>query len=163
MEDLVGPLVVLGLIIAAIVLVFMAMAWGALFACLALSFVSVNLLALSEKALCWTDFLPPLWHWAASGLIIGALLHFAVREAPRTNRPRLRGAVLILVTSICALSFALHSLSGASLRWANRDQGSTPEKVGTALVAAADQVPGKAVFVMALQQRRNAQLCGCGR
>jgi hypothetical protein len=147
MEDLIGPLMILGLIVAAVVLVFVAMAWAALCVCLALSFLAVNMLAFCEKALCWTDFLPPSCHWVASGFVIGALLHFAVREAPRTNRPRLRGAVLILVAGICALSFALRSQSGTTLRWVNRDQGSpVAEKAVAAPVAEADQVPGKAVL-----------------
>jgi hypothetical protein len=146
MEDLVGPLVVLGLIVAAIVLVFVAMAWVALFACLALSFLAVNLLALCEKALCWTDVLSPSWHWAASGFIIGSILHFAVRESPRTNRPGLRVILVVLAVGGCALSLVLHSQGGASLRWVSHEQGAVAEKAGTAPAAEVDQTPGKAVL-----------------
>jgi outer membrane protein assembly factor BamB len=146
MEELAVLLIVLALVVAAIVFVCVTLFWGAQFACLSLLFLSANLLAVFDKALCWTDLISPAWHWAVSGFLLGAILHFALREAPKTNRPRLGAMLGWVAAGICLLSLLLHGNGGKSPRFAVRNPsgGMEPSPATRTIAPAVASIAGVA-------------------
>jgi len=58
--------------------------------------LAVNSLAAADKTLGAWRFLPPMASWMAVGFLLGTLVYFALWEAPKLGRRRLRGLLLAL-------------------------------------------------------------------
>jgi hypothetical protein len=80
-------------LIAAILIIVLIIAVIAFLVVLML-FISVNLLATADKFLGSWTFVPPYVSWALNGFFIGSLSFFAVREAPKLNRPDIQPFII---------------------------------------------------------------------
>ena len=68
-----------------------------------LRWLAANFIVAADKTLGSWRFLPPMASWMAMGFVLGALVYFALWEAPKLGRPRLRGLLLTLAGGLVVL------------------------------------------------------------
>ena len=80
-----------------------------------LRWLAANFIVAADKTLGAWRFLPPMASWMAMGFVLGALVYFALWEAPKLGRRRLRGLLLALAGGLVVLPV----LAGAALTYRN--------------------------------------------
>ena len=74
-----------------------------------LRWLAANFIVAADKTLGTWRFLPPMVSWMAMGFLLGALVYFALWEAPKLGRRRLRGLLLALAGGLVVLPVLVES------------------------------------------------------
>jgi sulfatase modifying factor 1 len=103
----IGIIVVAAIVVAVIGVILQVLYFGVLF-------ITANIVAGADKLLSAIPFLPPALSWAVIGAAVGALLYFAVREAPRLNRPAASGLAMTMAALIVMAAMFMHVAANES-------------------------------------------------
>lgn len=121
-------LIAIVVIIAAIWIALLALAW----VLAVLGFIFTNIFVAGDKILGSLQFVPPFASWAIMGFILGSLLYFAVREAPKLNRPAVQ-TFLIFMGSLLIFTPLLWKPVTPMNKWAkeeiSKEKGELEEKL----------------------------------